>query len=196
MKPRIVLSIVLLVVCGALGLSARPRFDSAQRFVATTAEMIRPGRPASASVDIMVTSWTSVQNHRLLMRTLLEKGPNAFADLLCNYSSYGSFGVRASPDVTIRYAWQAVDRDKSTRIYLATDAPISLAPRWWVDRVPAAEPLTFVELRLDQDGKGEGKLASVRQLSSDEGRDVIELRDYNQLPVRLMRVERFGPLEH
>jgi hypothetical protein len=195
MKPRIVLSIILLVVCGALGLAARPRFDSV-RFVAASAEMIRPGRPASALVDIMVTSWTSAQNHRLLMRTLLERGPNAFADLLCNFSPHGSFGVFASPDVTIRYAWQAVDRDKSTRIYLAADAPIFLTPRLWVDRVPPSEPLTFVELRLDQDGKGEGKLANVRQLSADEGRDVIELRDYSQLPVRLMRVERLGLLEH
>jgi hypothetical protein len=39
--------------------------------------------------------------------------------------------------------------------------------------------MTFVELRLDPDEKGEGKLAS--QLSADEGRDVIELRDYSGL---------------
>jgi hypothetical protein len=36
-------------------------------------------------------------------------------------------------------------------------------------------------------------LANVRQLSADEGRDVIELRDYSQLPVGLMRVAQ---LEH
>jgi hypothetical protein len=102
--------------------------------------------------------------------------------------------VMGGIDIPIRYAWSFENRDGSRRIYLATDQPISLTNPMF-RRNAEAEPLTFIELRLNPNGQGEGKLSEAARLSVDESRNVIELADYTNRPLHLVMVRSDAAFE-
>ena len=106
--------------------------------------------------------------------------------LLAGYPSLGTIAI-FDREFAIRYAWQVNDRDGGQRIYVATAEPIQLTSREFA-KFADAEPLTFLELRLNARGEGLGKLSDVIRLSVDESRNVIELRDYDRRPLHLVMV--------
>ena len=171
----------------ALGASAAPRSAPIEHFTAKAVEMTSPARITFRTVDIVVNRWSTDVEHQMLEAALLEKGWVEFVDQLCNFAPAGSIGTVDGPEVTVRYAWQVVDRNGGRRIFLGTDTPISLAgvP---LRRQPLPEPLMFLELRVGPNGDGEGKLSEAARLSVDESRNVIELRDYAGRPLHLVMV--------
>jgi hypothetical protein len=193
---RKVAALVLMVFTAALGASptgaagataVSTRHHDVARFSARIVEMTSPARLTFRHVDIAISQWSTDQDHRLLARTLLEKGPRAFIDVLCGYPSVGTIAIAGGQEFAIRYAWQVADRDGAQRIYLATDQPIVLAGSEFRPR-SSVDPLYFVELRLDRHGDGAGKLSDHVRLSMDESRNVIELRDYDHRPLQLVMV--------
>jgi hypothetical protein len=144
-------------------------------------------------VEIVVTRWSSDIEHRMLETALREQGPVAFLDRLANFAPVGSIDVIDGRVITVRYAWEAFDRDGGRRIFLATDEPISLSSLRW--RLAEGEPRTFLELRVDRFGDGEGKLSEARRLSVDESRNLIELRDYASRPLYLLAVRSLLPID-
>ena len=194
MKMRMATATLLAIVGLGIGTLAAPRFDPIEHFTARTAFMTSASRLTLRPVDIVITRWSTFTDHRALGTALLEKGPVAFLNLLCGYGSAGSIGVIGAPDVPIRYAWSIEDRDGGRRVYLATDEPVSLTGPL-VRRFPDAELLTFVELRINRDGIGEGKLSEAARLSVDESKDVIELRDYDRRPVQLISVRSMNTID-
>lgn len=189
MTTRMATTTLLAIGLLTAGTLAAPRFEPVERFTAQSVFMTSAARLTLRPVDIVITRWSTFTDHRALSRTLLEKGSYAFQTLLCGYGAAGSIGVIGAPDVAIRYAWPVEDRDGGRRIYLATDEPVSLTGPM-VRQLPDPEPLTFLELRINRDGAGEGKLSEAARLSVDESRDVIELRDYARRPVQLISVQR------
>jgi hypothetical protein len=149
--------------------------------------MTSPARLSFRHVDILISQWSTDVDHRLLSRTLLEKGPVSFVDVLCGYPSLGTIAVAGGGTFTIRYAWQTPDRDGGQRIYLASDEPISLTSSEF-SRFGAVEPLYFVELRVDRHGDGLGRLSDAVRLSVDQSRNVIELRDFDRRQLHLTMV--------
>lgn len=179
--------ILFLLFAATLTMSASVRRDTVARFSARTVEMSSPARLSFRHVDIQISQWSTDLDHRLLARTLLEKGPVGFVDVLCGYPAVGSVAVAGGGEFTIRYAWQTPDRDGGQRIYLASDQPIVLASSEF-RRFADMERLYFMELRLDRYGDGEAKLSDGVRLSVDESRNVIELRDYERRPLQLVMV--------
>ena len=49
-------------------------------------------------------------------------------------------------------------------------------------------PFTLIELRLNRDGEGEGKMSIATRISGNRELGLIELEDYALRPVRLMNV--------
>ena len=180
-------AVVLMMVATALTTSASVRHDTVARFSARSVEMTSPARLAFRHVDIAISQWSTDQDHRLLARTLLEKGPVHFVDVLCGYPSLGTIAVAGGRVFTIRYAWQTVDRDGGQRIYVASDEPISLVSTEF-SRVLDVEPFYFMELRVDRRGDGVGRLSDAVRLSVDQSRNVIELRDFENRPLHLVMV--------
>jgi hypothetical protein len=179
----------------AFGVAAMPRSEPQLHLAAKVLEQTGSARPAYRPVEILVSDWSTGDTHRMLARTLLERGPLAFLDALCNLWPRGSVRVSGNRDVPIRYAWQVVERDGTERIYIASDSAIGLTNPWF-RRPSEAEPPVFLELRLDRNGAGVGKLSDARRLTVDQSRDVIELRNYAERPVQLVMVERIAPVEH
>jgi hypothetical protein len=176
-----------MMVAAALTTSASVRYETIARFSARSVEMTSPARLAFRHVDIAISQWSTDQDHRLLARTLLEKGPVPFVDVLCGYPSLGTIAVAGGRVFTIRYAWQSADRDGGQRIYVASDEPISLTGNEF-NRTLEAEPFYFMELRIDRHGDGVGRLSDAVRLSVDQSRNVIELRDFDRRPLHLVMV--------
>jgi hypothetical protein len=49
-------------------------------------------------------------------------------------------------------------------------------------------PVSFFEIRLNADGKGEGKMAVATKLSVDRNKNLMMLEDYAAEPVRLLNI--------
>jgi hypothetical protein len=184
-----------LLVIGALGIAPQAaRHEPIEHFAAQSALMTSPARITFRPVEIEIFEWSTALNHHELATALLQKGHVAFFDLLCGFGTVGRISVMGAPDIAIRYAWSTGERRGNRRIYLATEEPVFLGGPF-ARRFTDAEDLTFVELRLNGDGTGEGKLTEVSGLSVDESRNVIELRDYNRRPLHLIGV-RSVPASH
>ena len=193
MTKRILTGSALIAGVLAITVSAAPRTPPVEHFTARAVSSTSPARFVFHPVDIMITRWSTFTDHGLLMKALLEKGPVPYLNLLCGFAPVGTItmGGREFP---VRYAWSIDDRGGRRRIYLATDEPLSLVR-------PAFGPflgddrLTFLELRVNRNGEGEGKLAESVTLSVDESRSVIELRDYEKTATHLVMVRSEMPAD-
>jgi len=187
MNMRMVAAMFATIGALGVGVLATPRNEAIEHLTAKSALMTSSARLTLRPVDIAISQWSTYDNHLALSEALLEKGPAAFTSLLCSFGSVGTITVMDAPPVAIRYAWFVEERSGSRRIYLGTDEPVPLA--WaFFRRFPEAESLTFIELRMNPNGVGEGKLSEAESLSVDESRNVIELRDYARRPLHLLRV--------
>ena len=186
MKRRLALVAALLLVTAGFSTSASVRPEVVARFSARSVQMTGAGRPQFAFVGINIAQWSTDLDHRQLGRTIQERGPVAVSHLLAGYPSLGSISV-FDREFTIRYAWQATDRDGGQRIYVASDEPIELASPEFA-KFANPEALTFLELRVDRRGDGIGKLSDAVGLSVDESRNVIELRDFDRRAAHLLMV--------
>jgi hypothetical protein len=77
--------------------------------------------------------------------------------------------------------------DGGARITLATDRPISF---WEAQAQPRTinYPFTVIELRMNRDGEGEGKLSIATKISADSDKKTIYLENYSAQPVLLQHV--------
>ena len=184
-RPPVILTVLLLLAAGFTA-SVSARLDAVARFSARSVQMTSPLRPMFPRVDIEITQWSTDFDHRYLARTILEQGPMAFSHTLAGYPALGWIGI-GDREFTIRYAWEARDRKGARRVYIASDEPILLMSREF-RKFAEPDPLLFMELRLDAYGDGIGKLSDAVQLSVDESRNVIEMREFDRKPVHLMMV--------
>jgi len=186
MTKRILTGSVLIAGVLAITVSATPRIPPVEHFTARAVSSTSPARFVFHPVDIVISRWSTFTDHELLMKTLVEKGPVPYLNMLCGFAPVGtiSMGGRGFP---IRYAWSIDDRGGRRRIYLATDEPLSLVN-------PAFGPflgdarLMFLELRVNRNGEGDGKFAEAVTLSVDQSRGVIEIRDYEKTSSHLVMV--------
>ena len=170
------------------GASASPRPEPVEHFTGNIVIALSPARFAFRTVDIVIARWSTDVEHRLLETVLLEKGWVEFLDQLCTLEPVGSIVTIDGRDITIRYAWQVVERGGHRRVFVATDAPITLVNPL-TGRSSLADSFVFLELRVGANGEGEGKLSEAAQLSVDESQNVIELRDYANRPRHLVMVQ-------
>jgi hypothetical protein len=92
----------------------------------------------------------------------------------------------------LQYARQTSYGDGARRIVIATDRPMSF---WEASNQPRSADYEFLlmEIRLDKDGKGEGKLVPLAQISYNEVSRTVEIENYGSEPVRLTKVEVLEP---
>ena len=148
---------------------------------------------ANARVDIKINTWSTAAERERLITTMLEKGSNALLKELQKAPVKGRFRIPTArpPDphhlslgLDIRYAWQVPLPEGGKRIVLAMDRYIGFAEARNQPR-SIDYPFTLIQIHVDKDGKGEGKMAVATKIKFDKEKKVIELENYATEPVRL-----------
>jgi hypothetical protein len=155
------------------------------------------GTGANAVVAITVNQWSTDAERERLIETMLTKGSKALLRELQKVPVKGRFRIpgQQPPDphhlalgLDIRYARQMPLPEGGRRILLAMDRYIGMREARNQPR-SIDYPFTLMEIRVNKDGKGEGKMSIATKITFDKEKKVIELENYATEPVRLNNVE-------
>ena len=141
--------------------------------------------PRARTVDILIFSWSTDADTERTREIYAVAGAPALQHRLREEPRLGFIRTPDNVSYDIRFARQSANAG-TRRIVIATDRPLRLWQRamrsFWLEY-----PFTFIELRLDQRGEGEGKMSISADITED-AETGLALADYDQLPVRLMFV--------
>jgi len=112
---------------------------------------------SAGNIDITVNRWSSDADRDKLMKVLNEKGPEKLLDALQDMPAVGHFGAPGNLSWDIHFARRVPLPDCGERVVLITDRRIGFLEAANQPR-SIDYPFTMIELRLNSDGEGEGKL--------------------------------------
>ena len=151
-----------------------------------------PG-PGTATVDFTIERWsTDAERDQLLAILQEEKDPNrANEKLLQALQRMPKVGYIRTPNTLawdLRFARQSALEDGGRRIVLATDRPIGFREARNQPR-SIDYPFTIVEVQLDKNDKGVGKILTGTKIFIDKNNNLV-LENYSQQPVRFNEIRR------
>ena len=122
----------------------------------------------------------------------------AIGDALQELQTVGFIWTGGSLGYALKYAHRTDTADGGERIVLVTDRPLGQWDRGgpWAGSDgsgPAAEAFTVVELHLDAEDQGEGKLSSAAPIEFNAPSGTVGLADYAAAAVHLESVYREPP---
>jgi len=155
-------------------------------FVATAVNMESTnGNAVSNQIDIRINRWTPEAERGRLVEVLRAKGAEGLLPVLQKEPAVGSISAPGMVAYDLHYARQTPGEDGGRLIVLGTDRPIG----FW-EATSGAQTLdykfTIIELHVDKDGKGEGKLSLATKPILNG--DVLVLENYASQPVLLQNV--------
>jgi hypothetical protein len=175
----------------ALAASGRVAIAHDDHRLVFTAFAVSTGGPRTApvaeTVTITIEQWTTPEQCEKLSTALEEGGADALLDELRDMDDVGSIRTPDSLAYPLHYAAQDPLPDGGRRIVLATDRPIRFWETWHQART-LDYPFTVIELRMDPDGTGEGKLALATRVIPVDGRIILE--NWSVSPIQLNQVRR------
>jgi hypothetical protein len=174
-------------VAGGLAVVAAGQTNGApEKFTAMAVNMSRGG---AGTVEIVVNRWSTDAEREKLMSTLMDKGDDKLLSVLQDMPRVGYFRTPNSVGYDIHYAHRTTDPEGGERVVLATDRRIGF---WEAANQPRSidYPFTVIELRLNRDGEGEGKMSLATKITADKNSNTIVLENYDIQPVLLQSVRR------
>ena len=188
MKVRRLASLGLLAVCTTFQLAGAAQSKTApEEFSAIFANISNVGRVGAAPVTIRIRRWTSDGENEKLMAILGGQGTDGLVRALQEAQSVGSIGTPQQLPYDLRYARQEKMEGGGRRIILMSDRPMEA----W-ERMSAAVsrdyPITWIELKLDASGRGEGSISLAARLRLLG--DILGIEDYGNQPAKLNDVRK------
>jgi hypothetical protein len=187
------------LMLAALFVPALPAQQPSQEKLDITAFAVNMSNIATGSnavVQIRINSWSTDEERTHLVTTMIEKGEDALLRELQRAKVHGRWNIPGfqGPDIhqlrlghDIRYARQNPLPDGGRRIVIATDRYIGFAEARNQPR-SIDYPFTLMEIRVNKEGKGEGKAAIATKIHFDKKTKTMELENYSSEPVRLNNV--------
>jgi hypothetical protein len=151
------------------------------------------GGPSTGTVDFTIERWsTDAERDALLSILKEEKDPYRANDkLLKALQKMPVAGRLLTPQRLgwdLRYAYQTPLEGGGRRIVLGTDRPVGFGETVTQART-MDYPFTIIEMRLDKDDRGEGKILAGTRLLIDRNNQLV-LENYAQQPVRFNQIHR------
>ena len=149
--------------------------------------------PSTAVVDFTIERWSTDAERAALLSILVEE-KNVFRaneKLLTALQKMPRAGSIRTPETLaweLRYARQSPLEEGGRRIVLATDRPIGFREA----RVQAETmdyPFTIIEIQLDKNERGVGKILAGTKLFIDKNNNLV-LENYGQQPVRFNEIKK------
>lgn len=187
MKTALIVTLVA-SMCAAGAAQTR---GGRERFTAFAVNMDSStvARPGASTVEIVVERWSTDAQRDRLLAALVEKGPEKLLDTLQSLPRAGYIRTPNSIGYDLHYAWKEPLDEGGERIVIATDRYISF---WEARNQPRTidYPFTVIEMRLNRDGLGEGKMSLATKITMNKDKKQIELENYGTQPVLLQNVKR------
>jgi hypothetical protein len=160
-----------------------------ERFTAFAVNMGSPGQAWAERVEIVVNRWSTVAERDRLLTVLFEKGPDKLLDVLTDLPRVGYFRTPNSIGYDLHFAQRARLPDGGEHVVLITDRYITF---WEAANRPRSidYPFTVIELHINANGIGEGKMSLATQITADKENKLIVLENYGTQPVLLNDVRR------
>jgi hypothetical protein len=186
--PRVLLAGCAVVLAACSGLSAEDAATRPLHMTAFAVNLSGVGRARPQTLQIVIERWSSDEERKKLLDTLIEKGGDKLIDLVQDIKPRAGY-IRTTTSLgwDIQYARETPTPSGGRRILFVTDRPISFREARENTRSRDYE-FMVCEIRLGPDGKGEGKLAAGTKITYDRDRQQVELENYGQEPVRLTQV--------
>ena len=197
MRASFVPALPLAAVAIAAGLGSPASSVSAQNKVRedfTAFAINMNSGPKTATVDIRIERWSTDAEREQLLGILKEgEGKDKYRTnqtLLKALQKLPKAGFIRTPDRLawdLRYARDNPMEEGGRQIVVATDRPIGF---WEARNQPRTMdyPFTIVEMRLNKENKGEGKMLAGTQIYIDPKTRNLVLENYGQQPVRLNEI--------
>ena len=157
------------------------------RLTAWAVNMSNMGTGGNSTVIIQIDRWSSEAERQGLRKVFFEKGPDKLLDALQDTKRVGFIRLPNSIGYDLRAARQDPLEDGGRRIIILTDRRIGFQEARNQPRT-IDYPFTLIEIRLNKDGEGEGKMSLATKISFDEKKNTLELENYSSEPVRLQNV--------
>ena len=189
-RPLAALAAAMLATAAMKGVAASTQTASntpRQEFTANAVNMSNLGNPGASQVEITVNAYTTDAARDRLMDVFRKDGETGLLRALQNERPVGSIRAPGSLAYDLRYARELPGEDGGRRLILATDRPIGFAEARNNPRT-LDYPFTVIELRLDGEGRGEGRLSIATKLTLND--NVLVIENYADQPVMLKDVRR------
>lgn len=141
----------------------------------------------SARVVIEVARCTSDSERDRLVRALTTDGEEALLQELNATGAVGSLQFNARLPWILRYARAMPQDGGGTRIFLATERPIS-AVAVWDDPRSTDYPFTVVDLLFERDGSASGSLALAARMTADDEGVSVNVETFETQPLAITEV--------
>ena len=140
-------------------------------------------------MEIVVDRWSTQGERDKLMGVMMKQGPEKLLDALQDMPRVGYFRSPNSIGIDIHFAWHVPGEDGGERVVLVTDRRIGF---WEAANQPRSidYPFTVIELRLNREGEGEGKMSIATKIVADAENGIVTLENYDIQPVMLNSIKR------
>ena len=177
------------VVIGFFVLAAfwpAPAVDTApERFTATSVDADQ----GSGRMEIVIERRSTERERQRLLDSLQDAHPEYLLKTIQTLPRVGYLQGETGRARDLHYAYGVTGEDGTERVILATDGPVPFQEEG-SRAVPADDPFTLIELRLMNNGVGQGKVSLVTRMSSSAR--PMTLEDYDVEPLLLLSVRRRG----
>jgi hypothetical protein len=149
-----------------------------------------PRTGQSQTVDIVIDRWSTQSERQSLMDAFLPKGDaDKLLKALQKTRRVGYIRFPNTVGYDLHYAREVPGEDGGRRILIATDRRIGVREASEQPRT-MDYPFTLIEMRLNKDSEGEGKMAVATKISLNKDKQQLELENYGSEPVRLNNIHK------
>jgi hypothetical protein len=152
------------------------------------------GAIKSGQVMITIERWSTPEERNQLIAAFKEKGQDGLFKVLTKMPSVGYIRIPQTTAWTLHYAYQFPQEDGGRVIIIGTDRKVGMREAASSTR-SMDYPFELIQMKLDKDGKGEGKLSAATKISLSKDGTRIELENYGTAPVSLENIHRVGEKE-
>jgi hypothetical protein len=150
-------------------------------------------RGRSSVINIHINRWSTDEERESLLTTLQEFGQDKLLDALMKIRPpVGYMRTPNSIGYDLYYARKQPQPDGGHRVVAATNRRVAFGEAASNTRSMQYQ-FTLIEIHIDKDGKGEGKMVPAAKVSWDKDAKKLEIENYNALPISLINVKETTP---
>jgi hypothetical protein len=147
------------------------------------------GNPTgTARIEIAVTRWSSPDERAHLTNALVKNGQDELLKELAKAKPVGTIRFNTQLAYDLRYARETPLDEGGTRVFLATDRPMSI---WeiWNDPQYSRYPFTLVDLRFPRAGEASGSLLLAARVTADKDGRFVNVENFATQPIPISNIE-------